>query len=102
MTTRERPDELVLLPLGGMGEIGMNIYCYGFGPANDRKWIMVDCGVKFGNDADPGIDVILPDVSFMESQRSRLLGIVLTHAHEDNSKPAMKCSFAHLPDPILR
>lgn len=85
MTTREvRPDELVLLPLGGMGEIGMNLYCYGFGPSHDRKWIMVDCGVKFGNDADPGIDVILPDVSFMENQRSRLLGIVLTHAHEDH------------------
>ena len=76
--------ELVLLPLGGMGEIGMNMYCYGFGPPDDRRWIMVDCGVKFGGDAEPGIDVVLPDVSFMESERSSLLGIILTHAHEDH------------------
>lgn len=77
-------DELVLLPLGGMGEIGMNMYCYGFGPEDDRRWIMVDCGVKFGNDSDPGIDLILPDTRFIEGEGRNLLGIVLTHAHEDH------------------
>lgn len=90
-------DELVLLPLGGMGEIGMNMYCYGFGPEDDRRWIMVDCGVKFGSEAEPGIDVILPDVSFIESER--LMGIILTHAHEDHHG-ALPWLFRRLRKPI--
>jgi ribonuclease J len=78
------PHELVFLPLGGTGEIGMNCYCYGSGPADDRHWLMVDLGVKFGEDSDPGIDVILPDVGFITAEKGRLHGLVLTHAHEDH------------------
>lgn len=76
--------ELVLMPLGGMGEIGMNAYAYGYGSASRRKWIMVDCGVKFGDEMDPGIDVILPDTRYLEAERKSLLGIFLTHGHEDH------------------
>ncbi|HUR42794.1 MAG TPA: ribonuclease J, partial [Aestuariivirga sp.] len=76
--------DLVLLPLGGTGEIGMNCYCYGIGSADARQWLMVDLGVKFGEESDPGIDVVLPDVSFIASDRRNLLGLVLTHAHEDH------------------
>jgi ribonuclease J len=78
------PCELVLLPLGGVGEIGMNCYLYGVGDERSRRWIMVDIGVKFADDRDPGIDLILPDVGFVEHRRRHLLGIVLTHAHEDH------------------
>jgi ribonuclease J len=80
----ERPREIVFLPLGGCGEIGMNLYLYGQGPANRREWLMVDFGVKFGDERDPGVDVILPDISFIEDERRSLQGIVLTHAHEDH------------------
>jgi ribonuclease J len=87
MNARRRanlPHELVFLPLGGTGEIGMNCYCYGAGPADARDWLMVDLGVKFGEDSDPGIDVILPDVGFITAEKQRLHGLVLTHAHEDH------------------
>jgi ribonuclease J len=77
-------DELVMVPLGGAGEIGMNAYLYGFGGWRRRKWIMVDLGVRFGGDHEPGIDLVLPDVAFAESERRNLLAIVLTHAHEDH------------------
>jgi ribonuclease J len=76
--------ELVLMPLGGMGEIGMNAYAYGLGAEGRRKWILVDLGVKFGDEFDPGIDVILPDVTFLESERKNLLGLFITHGHEDH------------------
>ncbi len=76
--------EVVLMPLGGMGEIGMNAYAYGSGTAARRKWILVDCGVKFGDERDPGIDVILPDVRYLEGERKNLLAIFLTHGHEDH------------------
>lgn len=77
--------ELVFLPLGGAGEIGMNLNCYGYGPPNDRVWIVVDCGVLFGRETTtPGVDVIMPDIRFLEEVRSALLGIVLTHGHEDH------------------
>lgn len=81
---RSKRDELVYLPLGGAGEIGMNLYLYGLGPPAGRQWIMVDLGIAFGDLRDPGIDVILPDTSFIEEERSNLHGIVLTHAHEDH------------------
>ena len=87
MNARRRaqlPSELVFLPLGGTGEIGMNCYVYGTGPADDRHWLMVDLGVKFGEETDPGIDVVLPDVGFITAEKSRLHGLVLTHAHEDH------------------
>ena len=73
-------DELVFLPLGGAGEIGMNLNLYGFG----GKWIMVDCGIAFADDSMPGVDVILPDPRFIEERSENLLGLLLTHAHEDH------------------
>ncbi|WP_334148546.1 ribonuclease J [Hyphomicrobium sp.] len=79
------PDELVFLALGGLGEIGMNAYLYGIGPPDARKWLMVDLGITFpeGED-DPGVDVILPDLRFIEEEKSALAGLVITHAHEDH------------------
>ncbi len=77
-------DELMLLPLGGMGEIGMNCYAYGYGPPARRQWILVDLGVKFGEEQEPGIDIVLPDLAFMEAESAKLIAIVLTHAHEDH------------------
>lgn len=77
-------DELVFIPLGGVGEIGMNAYLYGFGPKQKRKWLMVDCGVSFAGDDLPGIDLVIPDVRFLEERRGDLVGIVITHAHEDH------------------
>ncbi len=77
-------DALYFVPLGGAEEIGMNLNCYGYGPEHDRKWLIVDFGVTFGDLSTPGIDVILPDPSFIEDQRHNLLGIVLTHGHEDH------------------
>lgn len=73
-------DELLFLSLGGSDEIGMNLNLYGC----QGKWVMVDLGVAFGNAEYPGIDVILPDIEFIEKNRDNLLGIVLTHAHEDH------------------
>jgi ribonuclease J len=75
-------NELVFLPLGGSNEIGMNLNLYGFGPAHDRQWIVVDIGVTFGDLTTPGIEVIVPDPEFLQGET--ILGIVLTHAHEDH------------------
>ena len=78
-------EELVFLPLGGVGEIGMNAALYGFGPEKGRKWIMVDCGMGFaGEEQMPGVDLMFPDLSFIEERRKDLLGIFITHAHEDH------------------
>ncbi|WP_201834076.1 ribonuclease J [Microvirga zambiensis] len=78
-------DELVFLPLGGLGEIGMNAALYGFGPEDDRQWILVDCGMGFGGEENlPGIDLVYPDLRFIEEERHNLLGIFITHAHEDH------------------
>ena len=79
-----RDPELVFVPLGGVGEIGMNLYLYGYGPAHDRQWLVVDMGITFGGDHEPGIDVVLPDIAFLESERQNVVGLVLTHAHEDH------------------
>jgi ribonuclease J len=80
-----RDDELVLLPLGGAGEIGMNFNAYGFGPEGARQWIVVDCGVLFGREATtPGVEIIMPDIGFLAERRQDVLGIVATHAHEDH------------------
>ena len=79
-----KSDELVFLPLGGSNEIGMNFNLYGFGPPHDRRWIVVDLGVTFGDQLTPGVDIILPDPSYIEDYADRILGIVLTHAHEDH------------------
>lgn len=84
MARNDAADELVFLPLGGSNEIGMNFNLYGFGPAHDRKWIVVDLGVTFGDQTTPGVEVILPDPEYIEEYADRILGIVLTHAHEDH------------------
>ena len=77
--------ELVFMALGGIGEIGMNCYLYGLGPADARQWLMVDLGITFPEgENDPGVDVILPDLRFIEEERGALAGLVLTHAHEDH------------------
>jgi ribonuclease J len=77
--------ELVFLALGGIGEIGMNCYLYGIGTSDARQWLMIDLGITFPEgENDPGIDVILPDLRFIEDERASLAGIVLTHAHEDH------------------
>jgi ribonuclease J len=77
-------DELVFLPLGGSNEIGMNFNCYGYGPPDDRKWIIVDVGVTFGDQTTPGVEIIMPDPTYIEELADDILGIVLTHAHEDH------------------
>jgi ribonuclease J len=77
-------DELVFAPLGGAGEIGMNLAIYGFGDRERREWIAVDFGVAFADDALPGIDLIMPDIRYLVEERRNLLGLVLTHAHEDH------------------
>ena len=84
MKSARATDELVFLPLGGSGEIGMNLNAYGYGPPDDRKWIIVDIGVTFGGPDEPGVDVIMPDPAFLVEQRENILAIVLTHAHEDH------------------
>jgi ribonuclease J len=79
-----KQDELVFLPLGGVGEIGMNLALYGYGPAEKRQWIMVDCGVTFPGPDLPGVDLVLPDIRFLASQRNNLKAMIITHAHEDH------------------
>ena len=73
-------DELLFCALGGSGEIGMNVNLYG----TQGKWVMVDCGVTFADHAYPGIDLVLPDLQFIEERREDLVGIVITHGHEDH------------------
>jgi len=73
-------DELIFLPLGGSGEIGMNVNLYGC----RGKWVMVDLGMTFADPSLPGVELVLPDLSFIEARRDDLLGIVLTHGHEDH------------------
>lgn len=75
-------DELVFVPLGGSGEIGMNLNVYGYGPEANREWMIVDVGVTFGDLSTPGVDVIVPDPAFLDGEKIR--GIVLTHGHEDH------------------
>jgi ribonuclease J len=77
--------ELVFAPLGGVGEIGMNLAIYGFGDSRQRAWLIVDCGVSFASEEHlPGVDLILPDIRYLIEQRRNLVGLVLTHAHEDH------------------
>ena len=97
-------DELVFLPLGGSGEIGMNFNAYGFGPPSRRKWIILDCGVLFGREADtPGVDVIMPDIRYLAERADDVLAIVATHAHEDHIGaighlwPMLKCPIYATP-----
>ncbi|WP_455482492.1 ribonuclease J [Bartonella sp. B35(2025)] len=77
-------NEFVFLPLGGVGEIGMNLAAYGFGPENLREWLLIDMGVCFSGPELPGVDLILPDIRFLESEKHNICGLILTHAHEDH------------------
>ncbi|MDH2400829.1 ribonuclease J [Bradyrhizobium sp. SSUT18] len=93
-----KPEELVFAPLGGVGEIGMNLSIYGLGNRQQRAWLAIDLGVSFGDEEHlPGIDLIMPDISFLEKERKNLMGLVLTHAHEDHFGaiidlwPKLKC-----------
>ncbi len=97
-------EELVFLPLGGAGEIGMNFNTYGYGPPDDKKWIVVDCGVLFGRETStPGIDLIMPDIRYLAERREDVLAMVLTHAHEDHIGavahlwPMLKCPIYATP-----
>ena len=77
-------NELVFAALGGLGEIGMNCALYGYGPASARKWLMVDLGVAFAGEDLPGIDLVMPNLGFIEKAKNDLVGIIITHAHEDH------------------
>lgn len=77
-------NELVFLPLGGVGEIGMNLGVYGYGSEEEREWLIVDFGVSFAGPELPGVDLILPDIRFLENERHNIRGMVITHAHEDH------------------
>jgi ribonuclease J len=82
MTTR---DEFVFAPLGGIGEIGMNLSIYGYGEERRRRWLVVDCGVSFASEEHlPGVDLILPDIRYLVEERRNIVGLVLTHGHEDH------------------
>ena len=67
---------MVFVPLGGIGEIGMNLALYGYGPEAEREWIVVDCGVSFAGPDMPGVDLVFPDIRFLEDKLSNLKGIV--------------------------
>lgn len=78
-------DRLIYMPLGGCGEVGMNCYVYGYGPPGKERLIVVDLGVTFPDmDGTPGVELILPDIAWLEARRDRIEGIFITHAHEDH------------------
>jgi ribonuclease J len=78
-------NEFVFAPLGGIGEIGMNLAIYGFGDQRRRQWIIIDCGVSFASEEHlPGVDLILPDIRYLLQERKNILGLILTHGHEDH------------------
>lgn len=77
---KKSDDRLLFLPLGGSGEIGMNLNLY----AHKGKWLMVDCGMSFAGDHFPGVDLVFPDPTFIEREKDQLLGLVVTHGHEDH------------------
>ena len=79
-----KKEEFIFCPLGGSGEIGMNMNLYAYGNSENRKWIIVDAGVTFADDTIPGVDLIYPDPGFIVDKKNDLLGLVLTHAHEDH------------------
>jgi len=79
-----KKEEFIFCPLGGSGEIGMNMNLFAYGPPENKKWIIVDIGVTFADDTIPGIDLIYPDPGFIVDKKNDLLGLVLTHAHEDH------------------
>ena len=96
-------EELLFCPLGGSGEIGMNMNLYSYGKEDNQKWIIIDMGVTFADDSIPGVDLIMPDPGFIIDKKEDLLGIVLTHAHEDHIGavahiwPNLKCKLYATP-----
>ena len=96
-------EELLFCPLGGSGEIGMNMNLFAYGKPGDQKWIIVDIGVTFADDTVPGVDLIYPDPGFIVNKKDDLIGIVLTHAHEDHIGaiahiwPKLKCKIYATP-----
>ena len=96
-------EELLFCPLGGSGEIGMNMNLFSYGTPDNSKWIIVDIGVTFADDTIPGIDLIYPDPGFIIDKKDDLLGIILTHAHEDHIGaiahiwPKLKCKMYATP-----
>ncbi len=96
-------EKLIFCPLGGSGEIGGNMNLYAYGKEDDQKWIIVDMGVSFADDSVPGIDLIMPDAGFIIDKKDDLLGIILTHAHEDHIGavahiwPNLKCKIYATP-----
>ncbi len=98
-----KKDELIFCPLGGSGEIGGNMNLYAYGTDENQKWIIVDMGVSFADDSIPGVDLIFPDPGFIIDKKEDLLGIILTHAHEDHIGaavhiwPSLKCKIYATP-----
>ena len=96
-------EELLFCPLGGSGEIGGNMNLYAYGKEDNQKWIIVDIGVSFADDTILGVDLIMPDAGFIIDKKDDLLGIVLTHAHEDHIGavvhiwPDLKCKMYATP-----
>ena len=93
-------NRLMYLPLGGAGEVGMNCYVYGYGPRDKERLIVVDLGVTFPDmDGSPGVDLIIPDIAWLEARKDRIDGVFITHAHEDHVG-AVGHTFKHLGAPI--
>ena len=85
-------ERLIYLPLGGAGEIGMNAYVYGYGKPGEERLILVDLGVTFPDmDGTPGVDLILPDISWLAERRNQLEAVFITHAHEDHLGAVAHC-----------
>ena len=98
-----KKEDFIFCPLGGSGEIGMNMNLFAYGKPENRKWIIVDIGVTFADEAVPGIDLIYPDPGFIVDKKDDVLGIILTHAHEDHIGaiahiwPKIKCNIYATP-----
>ena len=98
-----KKEEFIFCPLGGSGEIGMNMNLFAYGDPENRKWIIVDIGVTFADDTIPGVDLIYPDPGFIVDKKENLLGLVLTHAHEDHIGaiahiwPKLRCNIYATP-----
>jgi len=98
-----KKEEFIFCPLGGSGEIGMNMNLFAYGNPDNRKWLIVDIGVTFADDTLPGIDLIYPDPGFIVEKKDDLVGLVLTHGHEDHIGaiahiwPKLKCNIYATP-----